>query len=192
VKRISFIITILGSMLLSSCIPTNPPIGTNPVFVSYLIKEGEHYSNNNGIVLLTNIQEIRFIAKFDSTAIYTSVNPVNQADINKLYGFSDNNSQHHDNSARIGWRWYNNQLQLHAYIYNSTVRSGQFIKAVGFNTDITCSIRINGDKYIFSVDGTTVEMPRTSVTPSGYKLYPYFGGDEVAPHDIIIQIKDIL
>ena len=24
-----------------------------------------------------------------------------------------------------------------------------------------------------------------------YKLYPYFGGDEVAPHDITIQMADL-
>ena len=36
-------------------------------------------------------------------------------------------------------------------------------------------------------------LPRTSATSKaeGYKLYPYFGGDESAPHDIFIYIKEL-
>ncbi|MEO5783498.1 MAG: hypothetical protein ABIQ07_09520 [Ginsengibacter sp.] len=35
-------------------------------------------------------------------------------------------------------------------------------------------------------------LPRTSTTAKaiGYKLYPYFGGDETAPHEIDIWIKE--
>ena len=46
--------------------------------------------------------------------------------------------------------------------------------------EINCSLKVAGEKYIFSVDDITVEMGRTSTTTkgSGYKLYPYFGGDE--------------
>ncbi len=189
-KRLSLISALVITFFITACIPMPPVGGTNP-FVSYIINTGEHYSNNNGILLLSNISEMNFIAKFDSSAIYTAVIPSNQADIHKLYGFSDNNTQHHDNSARIGWRWYNNELQLLGYIYNNTVRSDLFIKAVVIGSEINCSIKINGNKYIFMVDGTSIEMPRTSTIPSGYKLYPYFGGDEVAPHTIKILIKDL-
>ncbi len=36
-------------------------------------------------------------------------------------------------------------------------------------------------------------MPRASTTvkSSGYKLYPYFGGDEFAPHDVRVWIKEV-
>jgi hypothetical protein len=36
-------------------------------------------------------------------------------------------------------------------------------------------------------------MPRSSITAkaSGYLLFPYFGGDETAPHDMGIEIKDL-
>jgi hypothetical protein len=35
-------------------------------------------------------------------------------------------------------------------------------------------------------------MPRKSTTIKavGYKLYPYFGGDELAPHPVSIWIKE--
>lgn len=58
------------------------------------------------------------------------------------------------------------------------------------NDEINYSIKIEANKYIFAVDGTTIEMPRFSTSPNGYKLYPYFGGDEVAPHEIKIRIKE--
>ena len=58
---------------------------------------------------------MNFIAKFDNTAIYPAViTDYNHAyDMNKLYGFSEGfNNQY--NSARIGWRWLNGELQLFA------------------------------------------------------------------------------
>jgi hypothetical protein len=61
---------------------------------------------------------MNFVAKFDSTAIYPAViTDYNHAyDANKLWGFSEGfNNQY--NSARIGWRWLNGQLQLLAYVY---------------------------------------------------------------------------
>lgn len=160
-------------------------------FITYTIPQGEHYSDNSKLLMLSDISELKFIVVFDSSAKYTSAFPENQLDINKLYGFSDNNTQHHENSARIGWRWNENELQLFAYIYNNSVRSFQYIKSVPINDEINCSIKIEANKYIFAVDGTTIEMPRFSTSPNGYKLYPYFGGDEVAPHKISIRIKEI-
>ncbi|MBD0352813.1 MAG: hypothetical protein ICV65_16845, partial [Flavisolibacter sp.] len=44
---------------------------------------------------------------------------------------------------------------------------------------------------IFTINDERTAMPRLSTTPraKGYLLYPYFGGDEVAPHDVTIRIK---
>ncbi|HNE50478.1 MAG TPA: hypothetical protein PKM51_05415 [Chitinophagales bacterium] len=160
-------------------------------FTVYTIKEGEHFSDNNNLVWHDSISEMKFIVEFDNSAIYTTIDSLNQLDVNKLYGFSDNASLHHDFSARIGWRWRNNKLELLAYIYNNSVRDFTYIKSVPLNQEITCSIKIASNKYIFSVDDTTIEMPRTAVVASGYQLYPYFGGDETAPHSIKIYIKNL-
>jgi hypothetical protein len=42
------------------------------------------------------------------------------------------------------------------------------------------------------VNDKTTAMPRTSkaAVAKGYKLFPYFGGDETAPHDINIWVKE--
>lgn len=160
-------------------------------FVTYTIRAGEQYADYFEYEVLTSITEMKFVAVFDSSAIYTSAIPTNQEDVNKLYGFADNNMHHHFNSARIGWRWFNNELQLFAYVYNNAVRSFVFIKSVNLLQAIHCAIKINGNKYLFTVDGTSIEMPRTASVADGYKLFPYFGGDEFAPHEIRIRIKDM-
>jgi hypothetical protein len=168
-----------------------PPPGTSQ-WTEHLIVKGGHSSDKNLIKPVT-VTEMKFMVRFNNSAIYQSLDTNNQRDINKLYGFSDNNEDHHTNSARIGWRWYNNELQLFGYNYNNTVLKYQFIAAVPLDKDINCSIKVSAGSYIFNIDGTQLTMPRTAPDPKavGYQLYPYFGGDEVAPHDILIKIKDL-
>jgi hypothetical protein len=160
-------------------------------FVDHYIAKGQNNSNKNGYKSIT-LSQMNFIAKFDNSAMYQTVIANNQLDINKLYGFSDNNQDHHTNSARIGWRWYNNELQLFAYVYNNAVESDKFITSVPLNQEIPCSIKVDGANYILTANGVQVTMPRASTTEQavGYQLYPYFGGDEVAPQDIHIFIKE--
>jgi hypothetical protein len=171
--------------------PVIPPVPQNQ-WVEHTIVKGAHNSDKNPFKQVNKV-EMKFMVKLNNSAIYQTVDPNNQADINKLYGFSDNNQEHHTNSARIGWRWFNNQLELLAYIYNNTVQTEQFITAVPLNQEITCSIKAEGNLYTFKVNNTTVTMPRVSSTAGavGYQLYPYFGGDEPSPQEIKILIKDI-
>ncbi len=163
-----------------------------PVFVRYQIAKGAQYCDKNTYKKIS-CTEMKFIVKFDSSAIYTTLDPGNQNDINKLYGFSDNNRTHHEFSARIGWRWSNNALRLFGYVYNNSVRRSQEICTGKIGEEIECTIKVIGAHYLFSVGGQTLSMPRTSTTPAaeGYQLYPYFGGDETAPHSISIWIKDL-
>src|SRR5690606_17551586 len=76
----------------------------------YLIPKGSHYCNNNTLKAVRTAA-LRFEVTFDASAIYTSTSAANQTDINKLYGVSDCGTLHHTNSARFGWRWYNNRLE---------------------------------------------------------------------------------
>lgn len=161
-------------------------------FVDHLIAQGTHNSDKNAYRPVTT-SEMKFVVQFDNSAIYQTAAADNQGDINKLYGFSDNDQDHHTNSARFGWRWYNNQLQLFAYVYNNGVQSDKLIGAFPLNQEISCSIRVAGSSYVFTANGTQATMPRAATTAQavGYQLYPYFGGDETAPQQIRIQIKEI-
>jgi hypothetical protein len=162
-------------------------------FTRYTITRGEHYATGNTYQPIET-SELQFEVKFDSTAIYTSATAENQYDINKLYGFSDNNAQHHSYSARFGWSWTNGALRLYGYVYNEEKVSSKELAAIPIGTTVTCSIKVNNNAYLFYVNNALVgELERKATTPkaAGYMLYPYFGGDETAPHTVNIWIKKL-
>ena len=194
------IICLSGLLLvLFSCNKENPVLKTThggPVvaatqFTKYTIRQGQNYCDGN-ILTATSYSQLNFVAKFDSSAIYTNVNPDNQLDINKLYGFSDNNSTHQMFSARFGWGWSNNALRLYSYVYNDGIRISKELGTVAIGAENNCSIKVNPKSYVFSLNGKVDSLPRTSTTvkATGYKLYPYYGGNETAPHNIYIWIKE--
>lgn len=195
-------LVVFFSLVLCSC-TKNPPLepGTNntniPVeekdssFVVYQIFKGNHYCDKTSIDKF-NGSKICFAVKFDSSAIYQSANPANQADINKLYGFTED-INNHLNSARIGWNWINHSLHLYAYAYANGIRSFKAIKPIKIGETVTCSISVIDSIYCFKVADSSFTLKRSCTTKqvNGYKQFPYFGGDEIAPHDIKISIREI-
>jgi hypothetical protein len=187
---------------ISTSADTSPAQGNRvaaaTTFRKFTIKQGAHYCDQSALAHVSGTS-MNFVAKFDSTAIYPAViTDYNHAyDVNKLWGFSEGlNNQY--NSARIGWRWLNGQLQLFAYVYvkgtllrDPVSYDPPFIKAVQIGSEINCSIAVSGSKYVFTVDGVVVQTTRgtTSSQYSGYQQYPYFGGNLTAPHLINIYIK---
>ncbi len=171
-------------MLLSISIPAFSKSKT------YTIPKGKHYSKGLHFGYFHNeIMSIK--AKFNSSAIYSTVASGNQADINKLYGFSDCWSAHHKNSARFGWRYLDNKLELMAYVYSGKQRSYLKLGDLEMDKWQEMNIKVDSGKYIFKFNGKSFEMPRGCKTKkaNGYKLFPYFGGDETAPHEIKIEIE---
>lgn len=158
---------------------------------TYVIYKGDQSCTPNPFVL-TTANKIAFTAIFDSSCIYQTVNPVNQEDINKLYGFSDCGSHHLENSARVGWRWSDDSLRLFGFVHNDGAFSFQEITTASIGSTITCRINCLKDSYYFEINGKSATLPRHCVGKySRYKLFPYFGGDETAPHDIKIVIQEI-
>lgn len=193
-------LTLASALLLTSCNKVandiiNKATSSNTTagqFIQYTIQKGSNYCDGN-VFRQIELTEMKFVVRFDSTAIYESQSAENQYDINKLYGFSDNNADHHQYSARFGWRWSANALRLFAYIYNAGSVTSKELTTVAIGAEINCSIKVNDTNYLFTVNGTTTQLPRLATTPKaeGYQLYPYFGGDEVAPHQINIWIKNL-
>jgi hypothetical protein len=165
---------------------------TDEAFTTWFIPAGQNYATGTTYPPFTR-RELKFIAVLDSSCIYTTVNPANQADINKLYGFSDNGTHHQTNSARFGWNWENGVMHLHAYCYVSGVRTHKELGTVSLNLPVECGIEVQPGRYIFTLNGQKDTIARTSTdtVADGYMLQPYFGGDEPAPHDITIKIKEI-
>ena len=158
-------------------------------FRTYKIKKDKHRSTFKLKRDWRSVIEFEVI--FNETAKYITKDPNNQADINKLYGVSDCGQHHMQSSIRIGWRWYNESLELLWFKHEFGEFSYGKIKTVDFNEIIYCMIELDEDKYVIAVDGVVTETPRSCGTIyKNYYLYPYFGGDETAPHDIVIKIKD--
>src|SRR5918993_1204987 len=182
-----FTVFSLWLLLLFSCrrdvlplpsILRNDTVVKGAPYIDYIIHKGEQFCDKNFFIPVDyRIQKFSVI--FDSSAVYTSTGKANQGDINKLYGFSDNDVEHHLNSARIGWRWSDGGLRLFAYVYNNGQIASEEITEVIIGREINCSIEVAGNKYNFNVDGIPVSLARASTTQTGrgYKLYPYFGGD---------------
>lgn len=169
-------------IVLSSCVKKD-----SSEFWIFKIKEGKHRSTNK--VKTINRDNVHFELLLTNSCEYETIDPVNQWDVNKIFGFSDGGG-HQKNSARIGWRYVNNELQLMAYThYNEDF---YFKKICVVNTGVyyDCKINCLPDQYEFIVDGDTVYMDRYWIYSNRrYLLWPYFGGDEVAPHDIEIRVK---
>ncbi|MFT4033867.1 MAG: hypothetical protein QM669_15745 [Siphonobacter sp.] len=160
--------------------------------VVYLIKAGNNYSQQEGLSIL-NKSSISAAVTFNESAIYTTVDPINQGDINKLIGFSDCNSLHQQNSARFGWNWQNNQLHIYAYCYVNGVRNSQELGTAELGKAYEYKVEVKEDHYLFTFNGQEFTMSRGCTQTTGlihYRLYPYFGGDEPAPHDITIQVEE--
>lgn len=181
--------------------PTNqnpPPDSTDSTnttdssFITYLIKAGNNYMEGNTYPPFAQ-SSMKFQAIFDSSCIYTTTDPNDQADICKLMGFADSNTFHQQNSARFGWNWMNGQMHIHGYTYVSTTRIYKELGTVPLNTIINCELDVIPGKYIFILNGKRDTMQRSCMDTIavGYKLYPYFGGNEPAPHDIRIKIKEL-
>ena len=189
---------ILGCVLILSCskkenlgteIP-HPPIPQG--FKEYFIAKGNHYSDQSGQVTL-NSPRIKCQIIFDSSAIYQNSDVNNQLDVNKLIGFSDCGAGHQENSARLGWNWNGEKVVIYAYAYSGLQRIIYPIDSVKIGQIFSCSVEAIEGFYHFSVEGSKYSIPRYCSGYSGasYKLFPYFGGDEAAPHDIRILIREL-
>lgn len=172
--------------------PSKSEIGFADSFKTYIIRKGNNYCDNNDYAL-TQYTFLHFRAILDSSCIYATVDPTNQADINKLFGFADCASHHQTNSARFGWNWENGAMHIHAYCYAGTLRNYKELGTVALNKAFDCKLYVLPDKYIFELEGKKDTMTRgcTDNAAIGYKLLPYFGGNEPAPHEVRVKIREM-
>lgn len=180
---------IIGSLFLFiSCLACEPMV--DDIFNVYVIKAGDHYTSTRHVeTLQTNI--LQFDARFDESAIYTFSDAGFQDSKNKLMGFSDCNSMHHENSARFAWQWYNNQIEIYAYCYRNGDRVEEFLGVVEPGEIARYRVELTAEAYIFRFKDKEVSIARGASCSVGTYLilWPYFGGQLPAPHDISIYIR---
>jgi hypothetical protein len=180
-------VVVLAIFGLSSCELLDEPVASQ----QFVIRQGEHYASPR-LYQQFDSQKLSFNATFDESAMYTLEDPAMQSNKNKLMGFSDCSSLHHENSARFAWQWYNSQLEIYAYCYVDSVRIEKFISTVNLNEENLYEITATDDEYVFYLDGerkTAIERVSDCNRGTNYILYPYFGGSIPAPHNVTIEIK---
>lgn len=160
----------------------------------YQIKKGDHFAVGTLNVNQWFIgKKLRFQARFDPSNIYT-LPPGEQADSNKLFGFSDCGRPAGNSSARIGWRWFRNQLEITAVAhYEGTWHLYEILGTADLDRIHDFEIELAPDQahYRFRFDhGPAIEMRRDCDSPLmwGYVLYPYFGGNLTAPQDMQLSV----
>ncbi|HYG03446.1 MAG TPA: hypothetical protein VD927_13435 [Chryseosolibacter sp.] len=186
VNTIAMMLMLLG-VLVAACEPAPD------LFQSFTIKKGEHYADVRFPEALQQ-NTLSFQAIFDNSAQYDLGDECLQTNKNKLFGFSDCNSMHHENSARFAWQWFNGQLEIYAYCYVNGGRTEKFIGTVPLNTPSNYRIEVSGSSYSFYLNNyPPVTIARGNVCDRGvyYMLWPYFGGSVPAPHDVTIKIKKL-
>lgn len=188
-------IFLLSFSLVGCDLFSNPPDFEDD-FITYVIKTGNHEAENTTASLqLQTSHTLDFQAIFDESARYTTADPGNVYDINKLMGFSDCGLHHHGASARFGWNYMEGEVRIYTYVYSNGVRIPEILMGVAEIGKIhRYKIEIQGEQYKFTFDDHVEYVPRkcesNPVVPlPSYRLFPYFGGDELAPHEIRIKVR---
>lgn len=168
----------------------------------YEIKKGKHRSGLHFGLRLFRVCGGQLKFRISNTSAYTLER--NQGQINKIGGWSLG-LNHHKNSIRIGWESLNKYsyqyLQSYMgyiYYYNRGERKQiRFETPLYYDKDYTVDMYFNrhGTVSVYLFDQgmnivESVDFPfRYPFHLFTYPLFPYFGGKEPAPHDIVIYLK---
>lgn len=144
---------------------SSPEVNT---YQKYVIKENTHKTR---VKPLSN----PYFVKFDSTIIYNLKND-DQYDLNKLPGWSKNINPRHT-SHRIGFRLNNSKELIEMYNYR------YFYKEREYREEIS-------DSLLYGVYEIGEEIIISYPDSLNINTNLYFGGNEKAPHDINIYIKN--
>jgi hypothetical protein len=124
------------------------------------------------------------------------IGPEDQGDINKLFGIGyftlRKLTMHHYNSVRFGWNYdlENKNMRIFAYWYEKGKRMSKYIKSVEIGEPNDFSIVMSEQNHVLIASKALyfVDVPSK---PLGYLLHPYFGGNQTAPHDMEIIIRQL-
>lgn len=137
------------------------------------------------------MQVIRYDVMFTETCKY-AIDKQDQGDINKLFGIGYW-PRHQYNSVRFGWNYAgSDDISIYAYWYLYGKRASKYLGYVKIGMQHTFVIMPSNNSHNLQVQGRgiacTVPVPGSRY---GYHLGPYFGGNQVAPHDITILMDKL-
>jgi len=163
--------------------------------MQFRIPSGKHYSRPWCLDFWYNRKSFTWKVRFTESCRY-DLKSDDQYDTNKLCGVGYFPGFHHVDSARFGWRYWPSTgwIELIAYCY---VDKGRIIKNLAFceiGKEYHLQLNCAEHNYIFNVIDPVFDKPIGGITVShapkklGYGLYPYFGGNRTAPHEIKIEL----
>ena len=163
----------------------------------YTIDRGNHYSDGPIDKLFGNDNKAdswEWEVIFESSCIYLEsdlLNPSNYLDVNKLIGFSDCDRHHSQYSCRVGWRASGDSIELLIYKRDDNNIEFKSLKKVYPDQIVNVTLDFKDTTYISCIDGICDTLIRPCPDWSGrkYSLFPFFGGQETAPHKMKIRIK---
>lgn len=124
--------------------------------------------------------------RFTDSCKYT---PDPEGDTNKLCGVGFLPG-HHTHSARFGWRWVGNGVELSAYVYDGGKRTivPFIVVQIGELVDLRL---VAGRDYEFYVNDKLLVVARGNKKKWTYRLGLFFGGNAPAPHTMNVLITRI-
>lgn len=161
----------------------------------YTIKKGKHYCSRRLPGLHFGSSMSRRVT-LNPSMLYEHLNK-DSYDWNKLFGFSFG-FMHHNNSVRFVWRPAFNDpgmIEIGAYQYNKGVRAMEVICKLNAKQQIAYDfeIRLQYNKAFYHIDNVDVKTATMAFKKPfslfGFKLFPYFGGQNKAPKEISIFIR---
>lgn len=171
-----------------------------PVTNKYTIRKGKHYCHPRPFSLKWNLKTLAFDFTFLPDCMYNLGNE-DQFDYNKLFGIGWG-LNHHKNSYRLGWRYdvVSGKIEIAQYYYNKGVRKFNTILFVEIGKTYGVKLKFLRDNnsitaYIIDLeagvlmDSTDLDYYFESVSRFSFLLFPYFGGNQTAPHDMNISIQ---
>ena len=162
----------------------------------YVIRQGSHRALPFSLGVYIDKKVMTRNVTFHPDCRYDLGNE-NQQDWNKLFGLGYLWSLHTD-SARFAWR-YNKEkdcIEIAAYAYVDGERIMEYICNIQIGHTYTLSLDVTESRYTFTVNWGIVTMGQEEVLKNrskiiSYKLGLYFGGNEVAPHEMHVTIDRV-
>lgn len=138
------------------------------------------------------MKDLNIKVRFDESCIYEPFDE--EHDINKLWGMGF--VHHHKNSARFGWRAKDGVIEIHTYCYIKGERKSEKLIECMPNEWVELDLDVRRHEYEFKAKNIDGERAMKFI-PKGdtrflqlftYKLFPYFGGNNPAPHEMGMSI----
>jgi len=167
----------------------------------YTIPQGQHEAKPSASCLHFGKTTMRRMVLFTESCRYT-LPDYNKLDVNKLFGLSFGLLAVHKNSARFGWYYdpADDTIVLVAYCYvdgkrnqDSQLRFPE-VARLQLGKAYYCYLTVEKSLYRFTVtDGNnrgSIEVPHGKLPSYGLTHGLYFGGTQVAPHQMELDLLE--